>query len=103
MSIKRKTVEALAPLAPPCFGTRAQWIEWLASAAEAQRWDEPGPLVITTGQPATFDYELNYCADCVYDQFERANLQQIGVCRPNYVRDQAPKTITVFRKDKAEV
>ena len=41
---RRAVVIQIAPPAPPCFGTRGVWVEFLVSAAEETRGGRLGPV-----------------------------------------------------------
>lgn len=89
MSSTRTTwIVALAPVAPPCFDSRGQWVEYLSSAAEA--WHDEGsvgPLIFTRGQPVTFNYGFTYCADCqAKHSFE---MTKRGLCKPDHLKNLA--------------
>ena len=73
----------LAPVAPPCFSSRDQWIEYLTHAAEYQRPGHPGPLLIQEGSPALFNYEFGFCHDCTATH--RRDMVARERCRPSYL------------------
>lgn len=82
---RREQVIALAPPAPPCFGSRLQWHEFLASAAEHQRDGRvgKGPLMTdATGQLA-YNPRFNFCRDC--DSVFRRAKQAEGKCVPHWL------------------
>jgi hypothetical protein len=90
----------LAPAAPPCFPSRLDWIEWLASAAAAQvKGREPGPLLLrqgaapTAGAFAAFDLTLDFCVDCDPAWRKQARVVERGVCRPDWLRQFAPEPV----------
>lgn len=74
-----------APPAPPCFSTRMQWVEYLRSAAAAQKQDrgEPGPLVFEAGKLVRFNYAFPFCADCSAQH--SLAMSRVGKCRPDYL------------------
>ena len=75
---------ALAPVSPPCFSSRGQWLEYIAAAAIAQQLDHaPGPLLLAKGQPARFNPAFDLCADCS-DRHEGA-MRAVGKCKPRYL------------------
>lgn len=78
-------IDELAPPAPPCFDTRMGWIEYLKSAAAAQKTDrgEPGPLILEPGQPVRFNYEFPFCCDCHAQHSLR--MSRAGRCHPEYL------------------
>jgi hypothetical protein len=91
----------LAPPAPPCFPSRLDWIEWLASAAAAQvKGREPGPLLLRQGAApkegafAAFDLTVDFCADCEPAWRKQARVVERGVCKPDWLRQFAPEPVT---------
>lgn len=79
-------IEELAPAAPPCFDSRMQWVEYLKSAAAAQKQDrgEPGPLVFEAGQPVRFNHEFAFCVDC--NAPHSLQMSRAGRCHPDFLR-----------------
>ena len=78
--------EALAPIAPPCFSSRNQWLEYVAACAVDWREGHlPGPLVLKAGEPARFNPAFSICEDC--DDRHAAQMQRQGNCRPRYLID----------------
>jgi hypothetical protein len=76
---------ALAPPAPPCFGARDTWLEYVASAAEAQKDEHaPGPLVLKPGEPVHFNPAFDFCADCTVQH--RARMNAAGRCEPQWLQ-----------------
>ena len=74
----------LAPVAPPCFGTRLQWLEYVSSCAIAYRGDHlPGPLVFEPGQPARFNPHMDICNDCTDSQ--AYVMRGEGRCKPRHL------------------
>jgi hypothetical protein len=65
MSTLQHLLDVTIPVSPPCFSTRTSWVEFVASAAEAQRADKRGPILLERGQPARFDLAFDYCQDCL--------------------------------------
>lgn len=84
-------VRELAPLAPPCFESRSQWLEWLIAGAEAQRQDKgtEGPLILQPGLPVRFNHSVSYCEDCDKKSGFADRQMALGKCRPDYVIAQA--------------
>jgi hypothetical protein len=81
---RRKTVIAIAPVAPPCFESRSQWLTYLADAASEQRTlHAPGPLTIAPGEAPRFNFGFRFCADCTQQHSLKA--QQSGVCKPDFL------------------
>lgn len=79
-------VELLAPIAPPCFSSRDQFIEYVKSAAAEQReLHAPGPLLLRPGHPPEFNADFSICRDCTSKHALRMSAQ--GRCNPNYLRD----------------
>lgn len=78
-------MEQLAPLAPPCFGSRSQWIEYLVAAAEEQRGDRHhGPIVLRAGDTApAFNPRLNFCDDCTPEH--QLAMQAERKCQPAWL------------------
>jgi hypothetical protein len=84
---------ALAPPAPPCFGSRDSWTEYVASAAEAQKEQHaPGPLLIQAGQPVRFNPAFDFCADCMAKH--RALMSAAGRCEPQWLQAFAPLQVS---------
>lgn len=84
---RRRMVIALAPVAPPCFQSRSQWLEYLSAAAEAQsEKGQPAPLIFEAGKPVRFNTELQYCDDC--EDMYAIKMHAQGRCKPGYLRDQ---------------
>jgi hypothetical protein len=74
----------LAPVAPPCFSSRGQWLEYVAAAATAGRDGHlPGPILIEPGKPARFNPSFAFCIDC--DDRHAAQMARWGKCRPRYL------------------
>jgi hypothetical protein len=83
MNKGNKAIE-LAPVAPPCFSSRDQWLEYVSSAATAGRDGHlPGPLLIEAGQPVRFNPNFSFCADC--DDRHAAQMGRKGQCQPKYL------------------
>jgi hypothetical protein len=89
---RRAEVWALAPVAPPCFDARLQWLEFLVSAAEEQRPGRQQVLILRAGEPARLNWNFNFCRDC--ELAHRAAMTDAGRCRPNWLMDMQPKTTT---------
>lgn len=80
------TAAALAPVAPPCFSSKDQWIEYVSWCAIDQRSGHaPGPLVLEPGEPVRFNPAFDVCGDC-NDRYARA-MQRTGKCRPKFLID----------------
>lgn len=76
--------EALAPIAPPCFSSRGQWVEYVQAAAIEQRAGHlPGPLVLVAGEPARFNPAFDICAEC--DDRHAAHMATKGKCKPRFL------------------
>ena len=74
----------LAPIAPPCFSSRGQWLEYVAAAAIAGRDGHlPGPILIEAGKPARFNPQFDLCQDC--DDRHAAQMARKGQCKPRYL------------------
>lgn len=82
-----RLVRELAPAAPPCFSSRDQWVEYLATAAVHQRLEHvAGPLLFEPGEPVRFDPTFSYCADCNLGY--RSAMLKRDRCKPTFVREQ---------------
>lgn len=83
--LRRKEAAArLAPAAPPCFLSRLQWVEYIASCAVDQRTaHEPGPLVLAPATPAAFNYGFDFCGDC--SQRYADEKRRAGLCEPRHL------------------
>lgn len=79
---RAKTVYMLAPVAPPCFSARDQWIEYLTHAAEYQRPNHAGPL-LRDGDETVFNFNFGFCHDCTATH-RRAMVAQ-EKCRPSHL------------------
>lgn len=83
MNKAAKAIE-LAPVAPPCFSARDQWLEYVAACATDYRdGHRPGPLLIEAGQPVRFNPNFDLCADC--DDRHAAQMARWGRCKPRYL------------------
>ena len=89
MSTRRALVWQIAPVAPPCWPTRLQWLEFLASAAE-DRVEQV--LVLEPGKPARMRASFDFCAECI--ERHRVAMTQAGKCRPSWLIDTLPKETT---------
>ena len=77
---------SLAPVAPPCFSSRDQWLEYVASSAVAHRKDHlPGPLLLVAGLPAAFNPEFAFCADCNAQHSDA--MWRAGKCKPRHLHE----------------
>ena len=93
-SSREALIKRIAPTAPPCFQSRAQWIEWLWSASDRPEVGlNPLVKIHGDGKPArlAFNYKVSYCTDCG-SRF-KAGMQAAGMCKPSFVRDQAPARV----------
>lgn len=82
-----KTVQELAPLAPPCFGSRLQWLTYCVSAAQAQvPQREPGPLITRPGEPVRFNHEFSFCQDCDAGWRKQERVVERDLCKPGWLR-----------------
>jgi hypothetical protein len=80
-------VQQVAPLAPPCFESRLQWLTYLVSAAQAHVPNrEPGPLVIRAGEPVTFNCSFDFCQDCEAGWRREQRVVERGACKPHWLR-----------------
>jgi hypothetical protein len=101
-------VESLAPPAPDCFDSRLQWLEWLSSAAEAQKKagiaeaDQPeaGPLIFEAGRPVRFNFGLSYCMDCS-TPYARA-MQSRGRCNPSHLKQFSLEQLVSIAQKEGE-
>lgn len=84
MTSRAELAVELAPVSPPCFPTRGQWLQYVASAAEASKRDHsPGPIVIEAGN-VRFNYAtFNVCEDCCAKHSHEMSRQ--GLCQPGYL------------------
>lgn len=82
-------VEDLAPGPPPCFHNRAEWIQYLKSAAAVQYHKGEQKVIFARRVEASFNYEFDYCEDC--HSARQAQMVRKGLCHPDYVKDRKPK------------
>jgi hypothetical protein len=91
MGRRRDIVIRIAPAAPPCYETRMQWLEYLASAAESQRttrlFADPGArvLVMEEGAAPRINPEFQFCRDCSAQHSDR--MLRAGKCQPDHLRE----------------
>lgn len=79
-------VTNVAPVAPPCFSSRDQWLTYLESAAAEQRaLHAPGPLLFEKGEPVRFNPSFRYCKDCPAQH--SLAMTRAGKCEPDYLID----------------
>lgn len=76
----------LAPTTPPpCFLNRAQWREYLKSAAHAQSCrGEPKVIIMVKSEPV-FNREFPFCDDCT--PFRKEEMEMRGTCKPNHLKE----------------
>jgi hypothetical protein len=82
---RQELARMLAPVAPPCFATRSIWLEFLASAAAAQRHPggEADPLRLRADGRVEFNHRLNFCADCPASF--AFGMERLGRCQPKHL------------------
>jgi hypothetical protein len=82
----------LAPPAPPCFASRDSWLEFVMSAAEAQRsrGGVVDPLLFHPGGRVEFNRRMDFCADCMPSFALRMQCQ--GRCQPDHLLQFEPTT-----------
>lgn len=82
---------ALAPVAPPCFGTRMQWLEYVKAAGA---WKissaRSSPLVLRDGLPAQFNRKFDFCRDCTH----RKEMEARKRCKPDHLHKLSPGKAT---------
>lgn len=92
MGKRADLIARIAPVAPPCFETRMQWVAYLSSAAEGQRpgrWvDDPTAPVLVTDEAGTprVNARFAYCKDCT--QIHSHAMRVAGRCKPNHLIEQ---------------
>lgn len=86
---RTKTVHLLAPVSPPCFSTRSQWLEYLTHAAMYQRPGHDGPL-LGSGDSTVFNTNFNFCHDCTLAH--RAAMAHAERCRPSHLLTTAAES-----------
>lgn len=90
---RRDDVRWLAPVAPPCFGARLLWVEFLTAAAEAQTSaGQPQVLILKAGQPVRFNFAFDWCVDCTAEY--RAEMLRQKRCNPNHLREMTAREST---------
>lgn len=94
---RREMVEALAPVAPPCFASRIDWREYLTAAAEAQsEKGQPAPLIFEAGKPVRFNTDFDFCHDC--DPMHAVVKERRGKCKPDWLKTP-PKPLLQLVKE----
>lgn len=94
---RRDAVAALLPLAPPCFASRLDWLEYSVSVAEAQsEKGQPAALIFDAGKPVRFNHNLDFCHDCDPQHALERHLQ--GRCKPDALRTQAKPLLQLVRE-----
>lgn len=83
--IRRHVISELAPPAPPCFGDRLGWVEYLQGAFRAQRPGQPRVLLVEIGQPVRINPDYPFCADCSAQH--QAAMEAAGRCWPWWLVD----------------
>lgn len=88
MKTRASLAMLLAPIAPPCFSSRGQWLEYVAAAAEAQkqrpRSDQSGPLAPhEAGLQPAFNLRWNFCGDC--SEAHSMRQKKAGSCLPDWL------------------
>lgn len=91
MSNRRRLVWHIAPPSPPCFTDRLNWLEFVASAAEAQAPGQPQVLLFEAGKPVRFNLRFNFCADCTAEHRTAMAAATPTRCRPGWLADLMPK------------
>lgn len=78
----------IAPPAPPCFGTRDIWVEYLASAAASQKQTkvfEMEPVLLL--DPPRVNPHYRFCSDCNAQHSLR--MEFAGRCKPDHLKEMA--------------
>jgi hypothetical protein len=96
MGPRSKLIARIAPIAPPCFESRLQWVSYLQSAAEGQKdtriFDASDSLVLVRDEAD--EYRVNpkfaYCRDCTA-KHSHAMLTQ-GKCNKDWLKQLAAAT-----------
>lgn len=94
---RARLVRELAPVAPPCFAARDQWLSFLEADAIHQRVEHTaGPLLFVKDEPVRFDPSYSWCHDCTMEF--RSRMLKAGNCDPSFLRklafDQAQQVTT---------
>jgi hypothetical protein len=77
-------VADLYPAPPPCFHSRAIWMEYLQSAAAVQNHKgEPKVILLVNGEPK-FNLEFDFCLDC--EDEKGVEMACKGRCKPDYLK-----------------
>lgn len=97
---RTKTVYLLAPVSPPCFSTRSQWLEYLVHAAMYQRPGHDGPLT-GRGDGTAFNSNFNFCHDCT--QAHRNAMARAERCRPGHLLKVAEQAAEPARAEAVAV
>lgn len=82
-------VDDLAPLAPPCFTNRLEWVQYLKSAAASQN-DRGEPRIVILNlnlkREPVINFDYPFCQDCT--QVHSLAMTKVGRCQPQFLKDQ---------------
>jgi hypothetical protein len=97
MGPRAKLIARIAPVAPPCFETRLQWIAYLQSAAEAGKPTNGRTDVVLIGPPGeqAVNPHFAFCRDCAAQH--HLAMSRVGKCQPDWLKQQnqdAPTALT---------
>ena len=87
MGARSDLVARLAPVAPPCFESRLQWVTYLSSAAEASKPSNGIKDVVLLTDPDRVNPAFGFCRDCSAQH--HLAMSRVGKCKPNHLLDLA--------------
>jgi hypothetical protein len=90
MGPRAKLIARIAPVAPPCFESRLQWVAYLQSAAEAGKPSNGKTDVVLIGSPDApqVNPAFAFCRDCAAQH--HLAMTKAGKCQPDWLKRNAP-------------
>lgn len=83
-AVTEQRVMELAPPHPPCFEDQREWRQYLLWCVRSV---EIKPIKVASSGAASFNHELEFCADCC--KAHRVEMELQERCRPSWLRDMA--------------
>lgn len=87
MGARADLVAQLAPVAPPCFESRMQWVTYLCTAAEAGKSSNGITDVVLLRDPDRINPKFAYCRDCAAKH--HLAMTKAGKCNPQHLLELA--------------